>query len=178
MGSSSVLSRKLSRASVLLLEDHKAGCADTGLQGEGGTGWTWGGQVQVDKEGGATASDIEQTRPEHGLGLSSHPVHWAWSSSPCLHRLQKYPLPLPSLPLPGTPFPSQQPLHSSGLHSSDACAPEPPQSFPQGVSFTFSSSLLQPCVQSTDPVPFSFASAHQAIHLLCLTHCHLPQGLD
>ena len=141
MESSSVLSRKLSRVSVLLLrEDDKAGCADTGLQGEGGTGWTWGGRVQMDKEGGATASDTEQTRPEHGLGLWSRPVYWAWSSSSCLHRLQKHPLPFPSLPLPGTPFPSQQPLHFSGLHSSDACAPKPPQSFPRGVSLTFSSS--------------------------------------
>lgn len=56
MESGSVLSRKLSRVSVLLLgEDHKAGCTDAGLQGEGGTGWTCGGWVQMDKEGGATA---------------------------------------------------------------------------------------------------------------------------
>lgn len=136
------------------------------------------GWAAPDGQRGSSNTDKEQMRPKHGLGLLSRPVHWAWSSSPCLCRLQKHPLAFPSLALPGTPFPSQQPLRSSGLHSSDACAPEPPQSLPQGVSLTSSSSLCQPCIQSTDPIPFSFASDHQAIHLLCLTRYHLPQGLD
>ena len=123
------------------------------------------GWAGPDGQRGRSNTDKEHMRPKHGLGLFSCPVHWAWSSSPCLPWLQKHPLAFPSLAFPGTPFPSQQPLHSSGLHSSDACAPKHPQSLPQGVSLTSSSSLRQPCIQSTDPIPFSFAS-HQAIHLL------------
>lgn len=98
---------------------------------------------------------------------SSRPVHWVWSSSQA-YTDSKYPLALPSLPLPGTPFPSQQPLHSSGLHSGDACA----QSLPKASLGVCRSPSLpassSPVSRAQDPVPF----------LLCISSSSHPSPLS
>lgn len=50
------------------------------------------------------------------------------------------------------PLASRHLPHSSGFHSSDACAPNLPD-HPQDVSLTPSSSLPQPSVPSAGPFP-------------------------
>lgn len=117
------------------------------------------GWAGPDGQRGRSNTDKEHMRPKHGLGLFSCPVHWAWSSSPRLPWLQKHPL-----AFPGTPFPSQQPLHSSGLHSSDACAPKP-------SSGCVTDLFLQ-------PPPALYPEHRPNTFLLCITLSSYPSPLS
>lgn len=95
-----------------------------------------------------TASIKHRGRAEYGMGLSSSPLHLAWSSRPWAPDPRAHSalstMPLPACPSLRRPFPTCQPPHSSGPPSRDACVPEPPRPSSQEASLTPPPASLSP----------------------------------